>query len=138
MSPYVAGGIGLFYIATCLGCIYAGYEYRDARCQAADNATVAKAEERAVSVVQQQGNISKEASNAFSQKITTIRNLYGVTGLQPATPDGMPGLSKPTSGIRPVQRQRSKVYGLTYQQCDQEEAKANALWNWSNQQAQVK
>lgn len=138
MSPWIASSIGLFYIASCLGCVYAGYEYRDARCQAADNKALAEGTQHALGEVEQQGTITREETNAFSKELTNIRNLYGITGVQPEPAnDRVPAVPQPAAGTC-AHNSATKVYHLTPQQCDQEEAKCNELWNWANRQAQVK
>lgn len=148
MSPYLAGGILAFYIASCAMCGYLGYKYETADCTAADNAhdlaqsqnTVA-AEKKVTSVVQKQGIISQEASNEYTKSNANVVAAYtGGVQSPPAGPvNGMPSVRSASGGTCTDSGHwaKTKVYKLTPQQCDQEEAKCNALWNWANQQASV-
>lgn len=100
------------------------------------DASLAKSAEHALSEVKTQENISTEATNDNAKNILAIDHAYDGDSVQP-TDDGVPPLPNTSSATRPVQRTRSKVYGLTFQQCDLEEAKANTMWNWTQAQAKV-
>lgn len=100
------------------------------------DASLAKSAEHAIGEVKTQNNISTEATNDNAKNILVIDHAYDGASLQP-TDNGVPTVPNTPGATRPVQRTRSKVYGLTFQQCDLEEAKANSMWNWANQQAKV-
>lgn len=100
------------------------------------NASLTEAAQHVTKEVETQGDITQEALNDNAKKSTTIDNAYSSDGMQPS--GDMPPVRSTPNGTRPMQRVRSKVYGLTFQQCDLEQAKANSLWNWANQQAAVK
>lgn len=144
MSPYLAGGILVAFLAWSGAMYYAGRENESHICTAADNAhdlaesqnTVA-AEKKVTAVVETQGSISREASKDYAKSVSDIGTAYS-SGVQstPAGPiNSLPATSKTAGGTC---SNHSKVYKMTPQQCDQEEAKCNALWNWANQQAAVK
>ncbi len=83
-----------------------------------------------------QGNITQESENAYHSKLTSIDSNYVNSSVQqnPATTGtSMRAIPNTACGV-----QATKVYKLTPLQCDHEEAKANALWNWANKQAAVK
>ena len=150
MSPYLAGGILAFYIASCALCFHMGDKYETADCTAADNAhdlvqsqnTVA-AEKKVISIVQTQGNISQETSNAYAKTSADIISMYASVGVPVPTNSPINGMSTIRStagrtGPDSCKATTSKKYKLTPEQCDQEEAKCNELWNWADEQAHVK
>jgi len=140
MSPYTFGGILIAFIAYSGGLFYAGTKYEgykagelDAQHDLAQSAVTVAAQEKVISTVQKQGNITQGASNDYSKNLALIGSFYD-NGVQP-TPttasNGMSTVCQPTS-------RTSSAYHLTFKQCDSEEAKLNALWNWSNQQAALR
>ena len=144
MNQYWAAGLLGFYLLSCIACGVLGIKYESAKCKSADEKhdlaqaqnTVA-AEAKVVSVVQTQGTITREASNEYAKSSAAVNSAYAVSVQQPAhsTVNGVPAVCR-TPGRAKTPRV-SKVYKLTPQQCDMEEAKFNALWNWSNRQAQA-
>ena len=96
-------------------------------------ASLAKSAEHALGEVKTQDNISTEATNENAKDDIAIDAAYS-DSVQQSTRD-LPPLPKPTAGAC---ASKSRVYRLTYQQCDLEFAKFNSLWNWANQQAKVK
>ncbi len=149
MSPYLAGGMLLAFIAWSGGMYYAGSKNETHICAAADSAhdlkqsqNTAAAEHHVTGEVQQQGNISQEASHAYANDTASIDAAYNASSVQrPAdsTGNSMPAVrSSPAGACTNSVIAKSKIYKLTPQQCDQEEAKCNALWNWAQRQAAVK
>ena len=90
---------------------------------------------KVISAEKSQSDISQQAENDYENNINAINNLY---------PDRMPDEAIATAGnVRTISKstcgtQTSKEYKLTLKQCDEEEAKANALWKWARDQASVK
>ncbi len=137
MSPYtsVAIVIGLFGGGCILGYEYATYKAksdREAQQIAQDNVTIT-AQNSVIKTQQKQTIITEKTNEAYHTGIAAIDAMYNVTGVQPiqtATSNNIRSVPNTTCGV-----QTTKVYKLTLKQCDMEEAKANALWNWTNQQA---
>jgi hypothetical protein len=103
--------------------------------EAQQEVTIA-AQKHVITEVQTQGQITQEAENAYHTGITAIDGMYAATGVQSHG-------DATSAGVRPVPAtacgtQTSRKYRLTPKQCDEEEAKCNALWNWAEQQAAVK
>ena len=96
-------------------------------------ASLAKSAEHALGEVKTQDNISTEATNENAKDEIAIDAAYS-DSVQQSTRD-LPPLPKPAAGACTT---RSKVYKLTPIQCDLEESKCNALWNWAQAQAKVK
>lgn len=95
------------------------------------DASLAKSAEHALGEVKTQETISTEATNDYEKSIPAIDAAYDSL----SAPNNMSSIPKPPAGACTT---RSKVYKLTPIQCDLEEAKCNALWNWAQSQAKVK
>lgn len=84
-----------------------------------------------------QTKITQEADDAYSTAMSIIDFDY--SGVQPSAatnavhsvPIVRPAAAVPGPAIDP----HSKVYQLTFKQCDTEEAKFNDLWVWATRQA---
>jgi hypothetical protein len=147
MSPYLAGGLFIAFIAWSGGMYYAGSRNETHICAAADSAHDLKESQNTLAAqthvtgeVQQQANISQEASHAYANDTATIDDAYSVQRSSTIPTGSLPAVRGTPSGTGPdsCNTAKSKIYKLTPQQCDQEEAKANELWNWANRQAGVK
>lgn len=148
MNQYIAGGVLVFYILSCALCGFMGYQYEHEKCRANDEAhdlaqsqNTAAAEKKIIAVVQEQGNISQEASKGYAKSFADISAVYaGVSVQQP--PDSavnrVPTIrSTPGRTCTPCIL-KTKIFHLSPEQCDIEEAKCTALWNWARQQQQAK
>ena len=87
-------------------------------------------QQHVIGQLENQSKITQGVSNAYHTGISAIDDLYRV---QPTIDGAMRPISAAACGT-----QTSKKYKLTFKQCDQEEAKCNALWVWANQQSAVK
>lgn len=130
-------------LALLAGVFFVGDRYgRDAvtvvcdKQQSAEQQGTIAAQTHVIGEIKTQGNITQETSNAYHTNISAIDTMYAVPSMYPiqtATGTGVRSVPIPACGI-----QTSKKYKLTPQQCDIEEEKSNALWNWTQQQAAVK
>ena len=145
MSPYVAGGLLVAFIAWSGFIYHRGHVDEEHICSAADAthdaaqaAVTIDAQKHVIGVIQQQSNIAQETSNDFTKNMSIITDQYAISpDLLQSTPaptgHSMPPLPSATAGVG-----TSKVYHLTFQQCDREEAKLNDLWNRDNRLAAIK
>lgn len=115
------------WLSIAIVCFTAGFKVESWRWEA----SLAESSQHALGEIKTQGNISKEATNENEKSIIAIDAAYDSM----PTALSMSPISKSPAGTC---TNLSKIYRLTPQQCDLEEAKANALWNWANQQAVVK
>jgi hypothetical protein len=149
MNKYWAAVVFFFYLFSCLGSAWMGYKYEYEKCAAHDEAhdlaetknTVA-AEQKVVTVIQKQGTISQEASSDYAKQRAAVDSAYTGPAVvqQPPNPpvNNMPAVCRTPGRTAAPRIQKSKVFGLTSEQCDDEEAKANALWNWAQRQAKAR
>jgi hypothetical protein len=135
-----------WWILFCLGILaavgFTGERYGENRvrvqCDKHDEAqqqVTIDAQQHVIKQVQTQGQITQEVENAYHTGITAIDSLYATARVQPK--------ASASAGVRSVPAaacgtQTSRKYRLTLKQCDEEEAKCNALWNWAQQQSAVK
>ncbi len=133
----------LGFIAFTLGIALAGEKYGENKikvaCEKQDEAqqqNTIMAQQHVISQIGVQDNISKGETNAYQSSLNAITILYHDVRL-PA-PANATGTNLRTVPAAAGGTQTSKRYRLTPQQCDQEEAKCNALWNWAQQQSAVK
>jgi hypothetical protein len=119
----------LIYLSIATALFSAGWKVESWRW----DASLARSAEHAINEVKTQETISTEATNEYAKESTAIDAVYD--SVQPA--NNLPPIPAAASTARPVQRPKSRVYGLTYQQCDVEQAKASAMWNWALAQAKV-
>lgn len=141
MNLYWAGGLLVAFA------LWSGFMYHaggaseshicgeaDAQHDLAQQTITVAAQQHVITIQQKQSTISQEASDANAKSQFFINNMYasaiaGVRSTPAATGDNMRTIPQPAAGAGP-----SKVYHLTFQQCDSEEGKLNSLWNWANQQ----
>jgi len=90
-------------------------------------------QQHVIGQLETQTQITNGVENAYHTGITAIDNLYSTARVQPAGNGNVRAVPATACGT-----QTSKRYKLTPKQCDMEEAKCNALWNWTQQQSQVK
>lgn len=117
---------------------HAGVTSAEVKCDkhdAAEAQTTINAQQHVITETETQNQISQGAENAYHTGINSIDSLYtdSVPTAPAAAGDGVRRVSTAACGT-----QTSKKYKLTPQQCDEEEAKCNALWNWAQSQAAVK
>ncbi len=106
----------------------------DKREEAQQQVTIA-AQQHVIGQVETQSKITQESENAYHTGITAIDALYTTAGVQQTPPTGNNLRTVPSATCG---TQTSRKYRLTLKQCDEEEAKSNALWNWAQNQAAVK
>ena len=116
------GGVGFFGY-------HAGVTSAEVKCQR----QIEVQQQHVIGQLETQTQITNGVSNAYHTGITAIDNLYATASVQPKTNGAVRPVPAATCGT-----QTSKRYKLTPKQCDMEEAKCNALWNWAQQQSQVK
>ena len=151
MSPYLAGGMLLAFVAWSGFMYYEGGSKETAVCKAADgvhdlaqaNQTVT-AEKGVIATVGQQQTVTSGVSNAYEAKKSDIDSQYAAAlGVQPAvlaTGNSVGAVSNPASrpdatASRPF---RSKVYGLSGHECDDNTAKLYGLQDWVRGQMAIK
>ena len=134
MSPYLAGGIFLFYLASIGGAYYQGHSTEAVICKAADEKADIQAYQHKDEVTTKQNAINQSEVKLYEKDFNTIGTLYS-SGLPTSNVANLP-----STGNTPVRicTNSSKQYKLTLKQCDIEEAKLKALWEWANQQSAVK
>lgn len=90
-------------------------------------------QQHVIGQLETQTKITQGVSNAYHTGIASIDSLYATASLQPTANGAMRAIPATACGT-----QTSKKYKLTFKQCDDEEFKCNALWNWAQQQSAVK
>ena len=103
--------------------------------ESAEQKTTIAAEQHVIGQVTTQGQINQNAETEYAKDSTSIDGVYYPSGVRAGNPAGNSVRSVSTSACG---TQTSKVYKLTPEQCDKEEAKCNVLWNWAQHQAAVK
>jgi hypothetical protein len=93
---------------------------------------VEEQQQHVIGQMETQAKITQGVQNAYHTGIAAIDNLYSTASVQ----------SKADGAVRSIpaaacRTQTSKRYKLTFKQCDDEEFKCNALWNWAQQQSNV-
>ena len=149
MSPYLAGAIGIAFLAWSGAMYYEGKTSETHICGEADakhdlaqtQGTVA-AQQHVIGTIQQQNSINEGISHAYQIGIFAIDDLYSTASVQPApiaTGNDLRTIPGTSTGTRPIVcAQTSRKYKLTPKQCDMEEEGYNQLWNAWNAQAALK
>lgn len=90
-------------------------------------------QQHVIGQMQAQTQVTQEIQNAYHTGISSIDALYATAGVQPTANGNVRSIPSAACGT-----QTSKKYKLTPKQCDDEEYKCNALWNWAQQQSAIK
>jgi hypothetical protein len=120
----------LFCLVILMAVGFVGYRYGADSTEVSCQKQVEAEQAHVIGQIETQNQITQGVSNAYHTGISAIDNLYGVQQL--------PGGIKRTISTPACGTQASKKYKLTPQECDDEEFKCIALWNWTQQQGDVK
>ncbi len=132
----------LAFVLWSAGCFTSGFKYEGYR--AGEAKAELQVDQQKVTISAEAGVIAKQQSAAvitqkesqnYEKNVSSIDDDYAdiTGGLYPAntsTGGRLRAATNPAAGVSANCTKTSKKYGLTPRQCDTEEAKLLALWDW--------